>query len=514
MADAKTNCPKCGGHIAFPKELAGQETVCPHCAETIVLRKSKRATVYLVSAVVTLGAVCIIVIYFWQHHAKAAQVAKYLHSPINVLKADAAKGNPIAQVALGWRYYNGQGVATNLTEAANWWSKAAENGDAESQFRMGCIYQFGEGVSEDSSKAFQWFLKSAQNGYAKAQFRVAEAYGQGLGVVQDKAKADRWNAKAAKGFIKAAERGDELSRNLFQYQYLSMFSDTENLGKETRELLFKWALKSARQGSADAQLVAANAYEKGLGVATNTVEATKWYTKAFNSYTEAAKKGDASAQKKLGDMYMDGMGVGKHPSEAIKWYTKAAQQNNADAQQRLGWMYQRGEGVTKNFNEAVKWYIKAAEAGYQSSYLTYMSTEDREQLEQDTRQLYFNWLLKSAQQGDTRVQYEVAEAYASGFGVVQDKQEAFNWYLKAAKMGNEFAQYEVGEFYAKAGDTAENHIEACKWLSLAAEHDKTQSWSAAKYDMDNVAKLMTAEELAEASRRAKEFLSEGLPTKK
>ena len=41
MAEPKTSCPKCAGHVAFPKEMAGQVAACPHCGESILLPKPK-----------------------------------------------------------------------------------------------------------------------------------------------------------------------------------------------------------------------------------------------------------------------------------------------------------------------------------------------------------------------------------------------------------------------------------------------------------------------------------------
>jgi len=56
MADAKTSCPKCGGHITFPKELAGQETSCPHCGESILLPKPKRAIAWAITSVAAISS--------------------------------------------------------------------------------------------------------------------------------------------------------------------------------------------------------------------------------------------------------------------------------------------------------------------------------------------------------------------------------------------------------------------------------------------------------------------------
>ena len=67
MADSKTNCPKCGGHIAFPKELAGQATLCPHCNENILLPKCKPPIAWIMVAAFALVSVCLASILVWEH---------------------------------------------------------------------------------------------------------------------------------------------------------------------------------------------------------------------------------------------------------------------------------------------------------------------------------------------------------------------------------------------------------------------------------------------------------------
>lgn len=240
---------------------------------------------------------------------------------------------------------------------------------------------------------------------------------------------------------------------------------------------------------------------------TNTTEATKWYTKAFNSFTKAAEQGNASAQYKLGGTYRYGLGVGENASEAANWYKKAAEHDHAMAQNSLGSMYKRGEGVTKDADEAVKWFMRESEQeGYLNGNGCHMSTEDREALQEDTKELLFKFFMRWAKRGDASAhtasaQYEVAEAYKSGFGVVRDKQEAFNWYLKAANTGEEWAQYEVGAFYAEDTSTAENRIEAYRWLSLAAPKLELLASS----ERNRIASTMTAKEVAEAQQRIRAF---------
>src|ERR1017187_8311012 len=59
MKEAKINCPKCGGHLVYPAELAGQQAPCPHCNESILLPKTKPITAWIIAAVFIFIIVCL-----------------------------------------------------------------------------------------------------------------------------------------------------------------------------------------------------------------------------------------------------------------------------------------------------------------------------------------------------------------------------------------------------------------------------------------------------------------------
>lgn len=97
-------------------------------------------------------------------------------------------------------------------------------------------------------------------------------------------------------------------------------------------------------------------YDKGKGVDQNRFESFKWYLKA-------AELGDADAQNEVGLDYGYGSGVLPDFAESVRWYRKAAEQGNAHAMNNLGIAYEHGSGVPQDRNEAIKWYRKAAEKG-------------------------------------------------------------------------------------------------------------------------------------------------------
>ena len=47
--------------------------------------------------------------------------------------------------------------------------QAAEHGDVDAQFTLGWCYYMGEGVEENVSEAAKWYRKAAEQGHAAAK---------------------------------------------------------------------------------------------------------------------------------------------------------------------------------------------------------------------------------------------------------------------------------------------------------------------------------------------------------
>lgn len=52
----------------------------------------------------------------------------------------------------------------------------------------------------------------------------------------------------------------------------------------------------------------------------------------------------------------------------------------------------------------------------------------------------FEWYTKSAEQGDSEVQYALALCYQNGTGVAKDDTQAKYWFTKSAEQGHEPAK--------------------------------------------------------------------------
>jgi len=151
--------------------------------------------------------------------------------PERVPHERAAKGDPDAQLALGLRYLEGDGVIKNETEAAKWFAQAARQGVLEAQYRYGLALLQGRGVVQDYKAAFNWIEKPALRGYAPAQYSLGELHRYGTGTPIDKARAYLWfNLAAAQGVESAAKARDSLVWQLKPEQIAAMQKEARRMG--------------------------------------------------------------------------------------------------------------------------------------------------------------------------------------------------------------------------------------------------------------------------------------------
>src|SRR5439155_655239 len=123
------------------------------------------------------------------------------------IKAKAETGDAEAQYSFGayYAYYGGKFVPKDLSEAARWWRKAADQGHAGAQRNLGYCYETGAGVTNDMIEAVRWYREAADKGLADAQLALGSCYGDGKGLIKDEAEAAKWYRKAAEQGLAAAQ---------------------------------------------------------------------------------------------------------------------------------------------------------------------------------------------------------------------------------------------------------------------------------------------------------------------
>lgn len=380
---------------------------------------------------------------------------------IDELKAKAEDGNARAQVELGFKYYYGNGVPKNHTEAARWISKAAQQGDVGGEFALAGLYNRGEGVVKDVVEEGKWLTKASQHGDKMAQFILARMLVTGEGMAEDKVEAYKWLVlSSAQGMKEAIKERDTILKDL---------KPEEIAEGQKRASLFR--IQPASQGiekQADASLEDAQAqYELSIKYykAKDYTASAQWAQKAVN-------QGYTPAQSWLAEAYYSGKGVPQDYGRAMALFLKAAEQGDASSQFQIGGMYYFGKGVPKNYVEAAKWNLMAAEQGVDAA------------------------------------QFVLGAMYEKGEGVPKDELEAIRWYTKSAEQGHSGGQFHLGRIYKDGQGVLQDFVEAYKWFSLAAAKD---NYNDAEAQCKKLAPSMTAEQLEEARQRAAAFVPKKNP---
>lgn len=175
--------------------------------------------------------------------AATVQPAKAV-SPFERLSSLADTGSAKAELLVGLKYLDGDGVSENDAEAAKWLERAAKQNQALAAYRLGTLYERGHGVPADPARAAQWYESAAKLGNRKAMHNLAVAFADGAGVQKDLVVAAQWFTRAA------------------------------NLGL------------------ADSQFNLAVLYERGMGVQQSLIDAYKWYA-------VAAQQGDQESKSRI-----------------------------------------------------------------------------------------------------------------------------------------------------------------------------------------------------------------------
>lgn len=159
---------------------------------------------------------------------------------------------------------------------------------------------------------------------------------------------------------------------------------------------------------------------------------------------------------------------GTNPEHAAAVCLRQAKEGDAIAETDIGKMYAEGRGVDQDFAEAKAWFEKAA-AQNQPDGL-----------------------------------YNLGLMYANGEGVPQDYATAVKWYRQAADRGQSDAQNSLGLRYKKGEGIGQDYVQAYKWFVLSLAHaSRPADRAMAIANRDAIAKLMTAEQVAEAENQAR-----------
>ena len=84
----------------------------------------------------------------------------------------AQRGDPDAQYHVGNAYEEGRGTQKSLSQAFEWYNKAAQQNQYEAEYKLGYLFENGMGVRQDYKKAMEWYKRAAENSCSQVRDRL------------------------------------------------------------------------------------------------------------------------------------------------------------------------------------------------------------------------------------------------------------------------------------------------------------------------------------------------------
>ena len=430
----------------------------------------------------------------------------------------ASQGYCRAYIDLGDLYNTTTSSREDLIKAINYYEKAFQSGIPEGAHKIGCIYDSDNAIETDYSKAASYFAKAKNQGYLESQSRLGALYYYGvLGQREAEKGIDLLQDAINKGY-KPAE------------SFLSPMYYIVSDGVDSNKA-FQFNYSQAQKGNADAQYMVSYAYENGLGVQQNSVEAQKWrkiaadngettaqglvgleaydeknYAEAYRYLNMAVKSNSEIVKHYLAMVILEGgYSVPNDINRAINLLTEAANQGFAPSQSELGIIYAMGEKVPQNMGYAINLFTKAAEQGDDSAQKNLGIIYKNGNGVPTNPQAAVYWFSKAAEQGNIQAKSNLADMYKMGIGVQRNYNVAINLlkevidsgvedyyqgslfdlafiyseinrddlalplWQQLAYLGNSTAQYNLGLCYAQGKGTNVDLNQARYWWQKAAD---------------------------------------------
>ena len=430
----------------------------------------------------------------------------------------AEQNDPAAQYLIGRKYYTGNAVKQNISEAIKWFELAATQKHTKAQFQLGIIYLYGEsGIKPNHVYAVNYLREAAKNNYAEAQFELANYYLKGKTGNVNYSEAIKWYQAAAEqqhvramvelGKILNEGRGGVKPQPDQAKHYLSLAAESGNA--EAMEYLrenvrhtpqsysnsaaisdFQAKLNDAAAGHIPSQYEVGMAYLKGIGVDADMKLAAKWLRRA-------AMNDHAEAQYKLSQLYRDGVGIEKNRKRALEWLKIAATAGVRDAQKELRSMHLSNSTLAEldfisdaeEDAEPEQPNAGAATASAEESTSdeavitdaiqpalgrtaivseTSIDVEEKPNLDSSPQYPMDDLYSLDLQPTEAGNQYHLANRYMSGENLYKDANRAAYWYEQAAKQNHAEAQYQLGEMYKTGTGVTASVAKAKFWLNKAA----------------------------------------------
>ena len=224
---------------------------------------------------------------------------------VNWYRKAAKQGYASATFNLATAYYNGDGVPSDMFRAYDWFLLAEEAGSpsaadavrrtsdeigkkasSDALLEVGEMCEKGDEVPPNLTEAAMWYRRAADQKDPRAMVRLASMLVNGVGVARDYAQALQLCQTVAKDYAP----GQYCVGYLYQYGF--------GVKQDAVEAA-RWYTKSAAARHAPACLALGQMYWKGQGVKMDRVEAYVWFVQAYAGRQKEARTLGANVLKEM-----------------------------------------------------------------------------------------------------------------------------------------------------------------------------------------------------------------------
>jgi serine/threonine protein kinase/TPR repeat protein len=187
------------------------------------------------------------------------------------LIAAGNRGQTEAMVTVGQMLASGRGVqAPDLTEAAVWFSKAAEHGDPAGMYVLAECHLFGKGVPKDPRRAVELLTAASALNNPRAMNLLGDIYRKGVPGVTEPNFSES---------VKLFSRSQELGFLDAQGNLGVLYIYGQGVPKDERKA-FELFQDGAEKGNPLCMFFSAMCFEGGVGVEVDRKAARTWYVRA------------------------------------------------------------------------------------------------------------------------------------------------------------------------------------------------------------------------------------------
>ena len=401
-------------------------------------------------------------------------------------------GNPLAKMAIAFRYYYGLGsdrncekalrlyrsVAIDVVEQSKisggsplqdyrlWESKStlafmnnvihyymflAKGGDMIATIALGHLFYYGSfKVKMDRKRAFNYFTRASKTGNGNALAFLAKYYLEGSPPVT------RNHTKGLELLMMAVTKDNPIAMTDLGLMYLEGKGIEQDIPKAQKYLSL-----ASRNGWVEGIV------QTGISYMTGST-GFKDYRKAFSTFQLAEKSKHLLALYNLGQMHATGIGTVKSCARAVPYFKSVAE--------RGGWaenLFRPIDNYEKGLvREAIVQLAFMSEVGYELAQSNLAYILEKSLINKRKMSSVLKYWMRSAAQGSSYSRIKVGDYFYYGLGTPVDYQMAVIYYRKASEFRySAQALFNLGYLHEKGLGVKQDTRTARLYYSMAATID-------------------------------------------